>query len=92
MKMAYYIDLFSPETYHAFSRSNRDISGFRERHKSIADTLKPGDKLICYITKLSRWVGILEVMEPCFIDRTHIFLATADPFIVRFKVKPVVWL
>src|SRR5205807_4640907 len=30
--MAYYIDLFSPETYEAFARSSRDISGFRRRH------------------------------------------------------------
>ena len=43
--MAYFIDLFSPETYEAFSRSPRDISGFRLRHKNRADKVKTGDVL-----------------------------------------------
>jgi hypothetical protein len=33
--MAYFIDLFSPETYEAFGRSSRDISGFRLRHLRV---------------------------------------------------------
>jgi len=32
--MAYYLDLFSPETYKAFSESPRDISGFRPRQRN----------------------------------------------------------
>ena len=43
--MAYFIDLFSPETYEAFARSGRDISGFRLRHKGMADRIKSGDVL-----------------------------------------------
>jgi hypothetical protein len=35
--MAYFIDLFSPETYERFTRSSRDISGFRLRHKNMAE-------------------------------------------------------
>jgi len=42
--MAYYIDLFSPETYQAYGNSTRTISGFRERHRGIASHLKSGDK------------------------------------------------
>lgn len=90
--MAYYIDLFSPETYQAFSNSNQDVSGFRERHKGIASSIKPGDKLICYMTKLSRWVGVLEVTESFFVDDTPIFIRPVDPFMIRFKVSPQVWL
>ena len=52
--MAYFIDLFSPETYEAFKRSSRDISGFRLRHKNMAERVKPGDTLVCYLTRLSR--------------------------------------
>lgn len=90
--MAYYIDLFSPETYGAFTSSDRTISGFRMRQQSIAATVKPGDKLICYMTKLSRWVGVLEVVSDYFLDDTPIFLPTEDPFRVRFRVRPLVWL
>ncbi|WP_287157831.1 EVE domain-containing protein [Chloroflexus sp.] len=90
--MAYYLDLFSPETYEAFTNSNRDISGFRLRQKNAASRIAVGDKLICYMTKLSRWVGVLEVTSKWFEDKTPLFYETDDPFVIRFKVKPLVWL
>ena len=90
--MAYFIDLFSPETYEAFKRSLRDISGFRLRHKNMAERITPGDKLVCYLTRLSRWFGLLEVIEGPFIDKKPIFQSEDDPFIVRFRVKTLVWL
>jgi len=90
--MAYYLNLFSPETYEAFSNSDRDISGFRSRQELIAKRIKEGDKLICYITKLSRFIGILEVKSEYYIDNTPIFHKSQDPFIVRFKVKTTIWL
>jgi predicted RNA-binding protein len=90
--MAYFLDLFSPETYQAFKRSRQDISGFRYRQRFAAERIKPGDKLVCYMTRLSRWFGILEVMEGPFQDNTPIFYPEDDPFIIRFRVKPLVWL
>ena len=90
--MAYYIDLFSPDTYQAFTASDRSISGFRERHQKIAGRINPGDFLVCYVTRLSRWVGLLEVIEGPFVDNKPIFVVENDPFVVRFRVKPSVWL
>jgi hypothetical protein len=90
--MAYFIDLFSPETYEAFGRSSRDISGFRLRHKAMAHRIKPGDNLVCYLTRVSRWFGLLEVVEGPFISDKPIFVAENDPFVVRFRVRPNVWL
>jgi predicted RNA-binding protein len=90
--MAYFIDLFSPETYEIFSQSDRSISGFRMRHSGIAQRVKPGDKFLCYLTKLSRWVGVLKVKSGPFNDSTPIFASENDPFVVRFKVEPLVWL
>src|SRR5215204_5785935 len=90
--MAYFTDLFSPETYEAFTNSAQDISGFRLRQQNMAKRVDVGDKLICYMTRLSRWVGILEVVSKDFVDDTPIFLNNDDPFIVRFKVKSLAWL
>ncbi|MDX1909821.1 MAG: hypothetical protein SF053_22480 [Bacteroidia bacterium] len=90
--MAYYIDLFSPDTYQAFTDSDKTVSGFREKKRGIAATIQPGDKLICYITKLSRWIGVLEVNSTYFVDDSPIFTPGADPFIIRFTVVPTVWL
>ena len=90
--MAYYIDLFSPETYEAFSKSDRSVSGFRALHEGLARRIQPGDTLVCYVTKLSRWVGLLTVNEGPYKDDIPIFTAENDPFIIRFKVAPAAWL
>ncbi len=90
--MAYYLDLFSPDTYEAFARSDRTVSGFRMRQRNVARRIKAGDKFICYMTKLSRWIGLLEVLDGPFVDETPIFYPDNDPFILRFHVRPLVWL
>lgn len=90
--MQYFMDLFSPETYEAFGRSDRTVSGFRPRQRNVAHRVKKGDKLVCYMTRLSRWIGVLEVESGPFNDSTPIFLPENDPFTVRFRVKALVWL
>lgn len=90
--MAYYLDLFSPETYEAFTKSDRSVSGFRIRQANAARRVHVGDKLVCYMTKLSRWVGILEVKSEMFEDNIPIFYQSDDPFVVRFQVRPIAWL
>ena len=92
--MNYYIDLFSPETATKFANSQMDTSGFRISRKSYVENQKigPGDRFICYLTRLQRFNGILEVQSESFIDEKPIFTNENDPFILRFKVKPIVWL
>jgi hypothetical protein len=90
--MNFWSDLFTPETYEAFGRSGRTISGFRESQRTMADKVRPGDKLICYMVRMSRWIGVLEVVSGPFIDNTPIFYPEDDPFVVRFKVHSAVWL
>lgn len=90
--MAYFLAVFSPDTHAAFSASARRVMGFRERHRKAAGKVQPGDLLVCYLTGLSRWVGLLRIEGRAYEDATHVFAATDDPFVVRMKVEPVVWL
>lgn len=90
--MTYYTNLFSPETYVAFTESERDVSGFRVRQKNVANQIRPGDRFICYMTKTSRWIGILEITEKYFIDDSPLFYPEDDPYMIRFRVKVHVWL
>ena len=85
--MAYYTDLFTVETYRAFLSSDKTVSGFRESQRTMAKKLKRGDKMLAYLTGLSRWAGVLEVVEGPFEDHTPIFYPVDDPFIIRFKVN-----
>jgi hypothetical protein len=58
--MQYFTNLFSPDTFETFSRSNREVTGFSKHQLTWAKKVQIGDRLVCYMTKLSRWVGVLE--------------------------------
>lgn len=87
--MAYYLDLFTPETWSRFREHGEDVSGFRLRQKKSADKIKPGDIFLCYLVKVSRWAGALEILSDAFLDDTPVF-DDPDPYQVRFKVRPIV--
>jgi hypothetical protein len=87
--MAAYLDLFTPETWQAFVKRGRDVSGFREWGKEIARKVGPGDVFICYLVGLSRWVGALRILSQPFQDSTPYFVEQDDPFIIRFRVEPI---
>lgn len=90
--MSFFLNLFSPETYETFNHSDRTVSGFRRRHTNAAARIQTGDKLVCYMTKVSRWVGLLEVIKGPYLDETPIYYPENDPFVARFRVRPIVWL
>ena len=87
--MKYHLDLFTPETWTAFREAGATVTGFRERHRRLAEErVSRGDILLCYLTRVSRWCGALEVeSEPYFDDNP--LLDNPDPYTVRFKVNPI---
>jgi hypothetical protein len=89
--MNYYLDIFSPTTYEVFAKTEKAISGFNQKHENKARLIHSGDKLICYMSRFCRFVGILEITSDYFIDDSPIYL-DPDPFVVRFGVKPLAWL
>lgn len=90
--MQYFTDLFTPATYESFTKSGCKVTGFRQQQQKTAARVKVGDRFLCYMTGFSRWVGALEVAGGLFIDPTPVFYPEDDPFVVRFAVRPIVWL
>ena len=92
--MRYFVDLFSPDTAEIFSKSGKNVSGFRIKQKSYFEKHKigVGDRFICYVTKIQRFIGVLEITSAPFVDDSLIFHTQNDPFILRLNVKPIVWL
>lgn len=89
--MGYYLNLFSPETWSAFRAAGCAVSGFSKHQKTQAQrSIRPGDIFLCYVVGLGRWCGALRIESEAFIDETPIFKAEADPFVVRFRVTPLV--
>ena len=88
--MAYFLDLFTPETWNNFQQTTQSsVTGFRERHRRMAEErVSKGDTFLCYLTRLSRWCGVLQVKSEAYYDDSPIH-DDPDPFTVRFKVEPV---
>jgi hypothetical protein len=86
--VSYYTDLFTPETWSAFRAHGASVAGFPKRQRNAAEALHPGDVLCCYMTKLSRWCGLLEVSSAVYEDTTPLF-TDPDPFVVRLNVNPL---
>jgi hypothetical protein len=90
--LAFFLNLFTPETWEAFQAHGATVSGFRHRQRRIArERVHQGDTFLCYLVGLSRWCGVLEIISEVYEDDTPIF-EDPDPFTWRFKVKPLVCL
>ena len=88
--MAYLLNLFTPETWEVFRQAGAKVSGFRQRQQRLAGKrVIEGDVFLCYLVRLSRWCGALEVRSEVYEDRSPIY-SDPDPFPIRFKVKPIV--
>jgi predicted RNA-binding protein len=67
----YWLDLFSPTTWQEFLEAGGTVSGFRESRWPTVQQIKPGDYLLCYLTQVSRFIGVLEVTSEPYLDRTR---------------------
>ena len=86
----YWLDLFTGVTWSEFLAAGGNISGFRESRWSAVQKIKPGDYLLCYLTGVSRFIGVLESASEPFKDSSPIW--KDENFPCRLKVKPVVTL
>jgi hypothetical protein len=73
MARTYWIDLFTIGTWKEFLGHGGDVSGFSGKRWATVERMKPGDYLLCYLTRVSRWVGVLEVTGEPFFDEAPIW-------------------
>lgn len=85
--MKYFIELESPETIRKNRETPKQIAMFRDTLLTDAKKIKPGDKLICYCTKIKRITGIAEVLSESFIEKNSNNDNTSENFPLKFKIK-----
>jgi hypothetical protein len=64
--MNYLLDRFTVQTLNEFQKAGAKVSGFRDRRLHTCEQVQPGDQLLCYVTGISRWVGVLRVTKPAY--------------------------
>ena len=90
MARTYWLDLFTVETWKEFRDHGSDVSGFSEKRWKTVQKMKPGNYLLCYLTRVSRWVGLLEVVGEPYYDEDRIWKAAVYPS--RVPVRAVLQL
>lgn len=86
MQRNYWLDLFTYETWKEFLEAGATVSGFRENRWKTVQSMKRGDMLLCYLTGVSRWIGILEITDRPFKDTKPIWKVNDFPARVHVKL------
>jgi hypothetical protein len=91
MKRSYWLDLFTWITWQEFQKAGGSVSGFRESRWKNVQKIQEGDYLLCYLTGLSRFIGLLEVTSKPF-QKFDKDIWKDEEFPCRVRVKPIIQL
>ncbi|MEM7403384.1 MAG: hypothetical protein AAF310_05190 [Myxococcota bacterium] len=81
---------FTGTTWQEFQQSPAKVVGFRKHHWQRSQRICKGDHILCYMTGVMRWVGLLEVTGPAYQSDKKIW--NEEIFPVRLPVQPMVLL
>ena len=82
----YWLDLFTGTTWQEFLKAGGTVSGFRESRWNSVQQFLVGDYLLCYVTGISRFIAILEVVSGPFLDHKPIWGQESFPARVSVRV------
>ncbi len=83
---SYWLNVLNKTTWQEFLNAEREISAFKDDRWITVQNIKPGDYLLCYITDISGWIGILEVISEPYRDESIFKL---DDLTSKVRVKIV---
>ncbi|MFT4038076.1 MAG: EVE domain-containing protein [Thermomicrobiales bacterium] len=89
----YWIIVGSPGNFEKTAEHNFTIQGLKSRHRKKAERMKPGDKLIWYITGLKAFAGIATIESPYFESHDAIWVSSdpkkaAEDYPFRVEISP----
>ena len=88
--MKYWLNLYTWNTWQEFLAAGGEITGFRKRRRRTVDRVKIGDICLCYMTGISRFFAIQEVIEKPYISDTQVWSEATFP--CRVPVKNIMFL
>jgi hypothetical protein len=91
MTRNHWLTVFTVESWKEFLDHGGDVAGFSERRWSSVRRLQPDDYMICYVARVSRFVGLLEVVGKPFLNSTE-RIWKAEVFPSRVPVRTLLTL
>ena len=74
----YWIIVGSPSNFERTASLGFSVQGIKSRHRKKAERMKPGDKIVYYLTGVKAFSGIAEVTLPFFESHDRVW-ASGDP-------------
>jgi hypothetical protein len=75
---AYWIIVSSPDNFARSREIGFTMQGIKTRHRKKAERMKPGDRIVYYLTGLKAFGGISTITSPYFESHDRIW-ASGDP-------------
>ena len=82
-----YLGVFTVDSWREFLRHGGQVMGFNAKKEGIASRLLPGDRILCYLSKVSAFAGWMEVTGPSYVDTKPLWSDGLYP--IRLPVKVV---
>ena len=82
----------SPENFEISRKRGFDLAGMKSRHRKKAETVRPGDTVLFYLTGRKAIGGLAEVAGACFEDLDeHIWDSknAGEEYPFRFPIRPI---
>jgi EVE domain len=89
--MANWIVVGSPENFEIARNRGFDMFGFKSSRKRESAGMRPGDKLVFYLTGVMKFGGIAEITSEVFEDHALVFKTEKKPgedYPYRVHTKP----
>lgn len=89
----YWIIVGSPSNFERTASLNFTIQGIKSRHRKKAERMKPGDKIVYYLTGIKAFGGVASVTSTFFESHDRIW-ASGDPkkatedYPYRVRIEP----
>ncbi len=86
----YWMLVSSEENFERSRARGFDIAGMKSRHRKKAERLKPGDKVVFYLTKVQAFGGCAEVTSTFFESDESVWDGgkKQEIYPFRFEVRP----
>ncbi|MCX7622884.1 MAG: EVE domain-containing protein [Thermomicrobium sp.] len=89
----YWILVGSPENYAATREHGFRVQGFKTRHRKKAESMRPGDRLVYYLTGIQGFAATATVVSEVYEDHTPIWRSrdpkkAAEDYPWRVQIEP----
>ena len=90
MERSYWMFVQSPENFEVTRELGFTIHGLGPKYRRRAQRMKPGDRILFYVTRIRKWTATATISSHCFKSNTAVWAPndSAKEYPYRVKLAP----